>query len=814
MSNQNEELNPFFAGLARWVIGHRAITIALAMLITTICMVRLVTHPLILDNRPEVFEPKGSNATVVLSELREEFGRDDLFLIIFEGDVFSLDFLKRLQAVHDEVAKVDMELEDPIEEAADENSGDDAFGEFGGDSEWGDDEGGTIIDQVISLTGVRETRASPDGIVVGELMDEWPTSETMAAFKGRVVGDSSFVNKIVDKEGKRAVMAVRTIELSEPDSARVYHLLHDILDKHKAEGFSPLMGGTPSFTIRLNEINIMDMATTFLLSMLVMVCVMAYLFRHWVGILGPLVVVQLSSIWTVALMSFLGMSLNYINSVVTVFLVSVAVGDAIHIQSLYRDKRRDGLSNEDAIIHTLGCTGVPIFYTSITTMIGLFSFALASIKPVNELGVMGGCGVFFAFLVSCTVVPVLLTFNKTSNLGARDNPESGPIDKLLDLCNRASGAGPNGKRNLRLSVVMGVVIVAAGIASAPSILVTHDPLMWFPDHFETKRASDTLDEYVGGASQMSLLIEIKSDLGIKDLEFMKALEKFEAYIHAYRDPHYGDIVGNITSVLDIVRETNRALHGGEQAFYKIPDTPRELADVLFLFENAGPDQLRRLATNDLRKTQVTMNLKWLHGDEYRPLTDYIEKGIEEYMAPTSRVRPTGLIYSVLSTMGVLVIDLAKSFGSAFFLITILLILLMKNLKIGLVGMIPNLVPIIMAMGLMAVLGIPLDGFTILVASIALGLCVDDTIHFLHHIRLEHQKTGDIEEAIHTSFKHSGRAIMATSAILILGLAPCMTADLKAIVWFGLVVCCTIFFAVVADLILAPAVIRILFRKKG
>ncbi len=813
MSNHDEELNPFFTGLAKWVINHRWTTMALAMLVTTICLVRLVVNPLVLDNRPEVFEPKGSNATVVLSELREEFGRDDLFLIVFEGDVFSLDFLKKLQTVHDEVAALDMELEEPMEEAPAEAAADDGFGEFGDDSEWGDDEGGTIIDQVVSLVGVRETRASADGIVVGELMDDWPTAETMAAFKERVVNDASFVNKVVDKEGKRAVMAVRTIEMGEPDSARVYHLIHDILDKHKTDGFVPLMGGTPSFTIRLNEINIMDMARTFLLSMLVMLVVMAYLFRHWVGILGPLVVVQLSSIWTIALMSFLGMTLNYINSVVTVFLVSVAVGDAIHIQSLYRDKRRDGLSNEDAIIHTLGITGVPIFYTSITTMIGLFSFALASIKPVNELGVMGGCGVFFAFLVSCTVVPALLTFNKTGTLGARENPESGPIDRLLDACNRASGAGLNGKRNLRLSVVMGVALVAGGLLSAPSILVTHDPLMWFPDHFETKKASDTLDEYVGGASQMSLLIEIKSEQGIKDLEFIKSLEKLEKYIHAYRDPHYGDIVGNITSVLDIVRETNRALHGGDQAYYKIPDTPRELADVLFLFENAGPDQLRRLATNDLRKTQVTMNLKWLHGNEYRPLTQYIEKGIDELMADTARVRPTGLIYSVLSTMGVLVIDLAKSFGSAFFLITILLILLMKNLRIGLVGMIPNLVPIIMAMGLMAILGIPLDGFTILVASIALGLCVDDTIHFLHHIRMEHLKTGDIEDAIHVSFKHSGRAIMATSAILIMGLAPCMTADLKAIVWFGLVVCCTIFFAVVADLILAPAVIRILFREK-
>ena len=181
------------------------------------------------------------------------------------------------------------------------------------------------------------------------------------------------------------------------------------------------------------------------------------------------------------------------------------------------------------------------------------------------------------------MIPALLTFNKTGTLGARENPENGVIDKLLDVCNRASGHGPNGKRNLRVAVVLGFCAVSAGILSAPTILVTHDPLIWFPEHFETKRASNTLDEYVGGASQMSLLIEVKSEQGIKDLAFMQSLEKLEQYIHAYRDPHYGDIVGNVTSVLDIVRETNRALHGGDEAYYKIPERPRELADVLFLF---------------------------------------------------------------------------------------------------------------------------------------------------------------------------------------------------------------------------------------
>lgn len=815
MSNQplrEEHLNPVFKSMAQWVLAHRWLTLCLAALVTLAAMAQLVLHPLVLDNRPEVLEPAGSTSTVVLSELREEFGRDDLFLLIIEGDVFSLDFLRRLDALHHEVTQIDMELETPTQPTVSKSDSKDSFGDFG-DDEWGEDEGGTIIDQVISIAGVRETRAGVDGIVVGELMEGLPSPENLAQFKNRVLSDQAYVNKVVDSEGKRAVMAVRTVEMSEADSARVYHVLHDMLARHKADGFVALMGGAPSFSIRLNEINFADMARTFLLSMFVMLCVMAYLFRHWVGILAPLVVVQVSTIWTLGLMSLLGMSLNYINSVVTVFLVSVAVGDAIHIQSLYRDMRRDGLGNEDSIVRTLGMTGVPIFFTSVTTMIGLFSFGLASIRPVQELGVMGGCGVFFAFAVSITVVPVLLSFNKTGHLGAREHPESGFIDRVLTLCNRASGSGENGERRRLVSMLAGATLVVGALSLAPSVLVTHDPLMWFQDHFETKRASDTLDEYVGGAAQMSLLIEIHSEKGIKDLAFIQALEKLENHVQNYDDIQYGKIIGNITSVLDVIRETNKALHGGDQAHFRIPDTERKLADVLFVFENAGPDQLRRLVTNDLRKTQVTMNLKWLHGNEYKALSNYIDEGIQRYMSHVARVRPTGLIYSILSTMDVLVTDLAKSFGSAFLLITVLLVFLMKNVRIGLVGMIPNLVPIIMAMGLMAILNIPLDGFTILAASIALGLCVDDTIHFLHHIRHHHAEHGDIEAAISASFKQSGRAIMATSVILILGLAPCMTADLKAIAWFGLLMCCTIFFALVADLILAPAVIRSMFRRR-
>ena len=323
-----------------------------------------------------------------------------------------------------------------------------------------------------------------------------------------------------------------------------------------------------------------------------------------------------------------------------------------------------------------------------------------------------------------------------------------------------------------------------------------------------------MDATIGGTAQIMLLLDPVSDKGLRDLDFIKRLEEIEKRILAYQHPGWDEpLVTSAISVLDIIRETNQALHGGDPATFKIPDTERGLSDVLFLFENASPDQLRKLATTDLSKSQVTFNIHWLPATEYQPLADEVAAHIKELFPTPGEVRTTGVVYSMLSTIGLLVRDLARSFGLAFIVITIMMILLLRDLKLGLIAMVPNLTPILALLTVMVHADVPLDMSTLMVFSVAIGICVDDTIHFLHHFQLHYQVDGNTEAAITEALKHGGRAIVITSIVLISGLGIQMLAKVDSIAIFGALVATTIGLALLADLILAPAVLRIFYPVK-
>ncbi|MEZ4463401.1 MAG: hypothetical protein R3F43_02510 [bacterium] len=177
------------------------------------------------------------------------------------------------------------------------------------------------------------------------------------------------------------------------------------------------------------------------------------------------------------------------------------------------------------------------------------------------------------------------------------------------------------------------------------------------------------------------------------------------------------------------------------------------------------------------------------------------------------MQATGSVYTLLTTIGSLIGDLLRSFGTAFLAITILMTpVLLRSLKLGLIAMVPNLLPIAFIMGIMGVAGIPIDMNTLLIASIAIGIAVDDTIHFLHHFRLYHDRSANVEDAIGFSMRHSGRAMVSTSLILLIGFSAYMGSQMVNIVRFGLLVGLTSAMALIVDLIVTPALLRFFYRR--
>lgn len=692
-----------------------------------------------------------------------------------------------------------------------------------GDGGWGDEAGGSIVDEVISLINVRHTSGKGGTLRVGKLLDPMPPASDLPALKKRVLADPKYVGQVVGKDGQHAVLSVRTQFMAEKDSERVYFKLMEICDQHRTPGFELGVAGPPALGAALNDIMFTDLRRTGLVAVVAMLFALFFLFRHPLGVFAPLAVVVQAGIWTFGGMALLGLPMTMLSNILPAFLVCVGIGDSVHIQSVYRDARLGGRDNRAAIIYALSTTSTPVIFTTLTTMVGLLSFRFASVGGISEMGTAGAWGVGVALIHSLVFLPIVLSFNRTSLLGARDAGGEDGLDRLLVGARNFSfdpgvpaggGVSRRTPRRTRALVIGALIALICGVATT-QLQLYHHPITWFPEDLPVRRTFETIDAEVGGTANVQLLIEAKDGRSVKDLKLLRGLEKLDAHVRSYVNPKDGmKLVGNTISLLDVIKETNQALHDDDPAFYKLPDTDRGVSDLLFMFENAGPDQLRRLATNDLRKTQMTIRVRWIDASSYDGFTQHIESGIKTYIGDRATVKATGAIYSLFSVIANLISDLIRSFGIAFLAITVMMVLMLRNVKLGLIAMVPNLLPIVAIMGIMAMTGIPIDMANLLIASIAIGIAVDDTIHLLHHFQAHYLLNGKVEDALAYTFNHSGRAMVSTSVILCGGFCVYTTAQMANIARFGLLVAATVVLALVIDLTFSPALLRTFYRDRA
>ncbi len=842
MSESSESTQSrFFRAWGEVVVSRRWLVLLGVAAFTALCMFQIATK-LHIDNSPEAFMDSRSEAAIALEDFRDIFGRDDVVLLLIRGDVFSKPYLDKLATLHEELGQIDLELESlgerksdrdrargrvteatrrarPAEAAPDDFDDFDSFDSGGGD--WGDEEGGSIIDEVISLINVRKIRASADGIDVGDLLDPMPTTpDEIAAIRRQVLGDpeagrpadSSIVGQVVSADGRHSAIVLRTQFMSEPDSLLVSEHVQGIVARYTTPDFFIHLAGLPPLNAALQHIALTDMQTLTLIMLLLIGVVLLFMFVHPMGAVVPMVVVAASAIWALGLMAALGMSMTMLSNIIPSFLICVGVADSVHLISVYRQGVLAGVDSAEAAKRAVAGTGMPIFFTTITTAVGLLSFQFASVDAIGEMGLIGAAGVFAAFLNTVTLLPALLSFNRKSVMGADRPRRMGAIDGFLRLCAGLS-SGSDGRRRATLAVAAGVTAVA--LYGASLLYVWHDPLTWVPPDHDIRLAFDAADEHLGGASAIQILIEGKGERGVKDIRLHQGLEKLEAYVEGFEHPRLpGPIVGSARSLTDILREIHQALHGGGPEEYRIPDDQAVIDNYFVLVESSGPDDLRRSMTLDARKTQMTIGTRWLEATSYLPLADYLEKGIAEFIPPdVADVTLTGTVYNVLSTVGQLLLDLMKTFILAFIVITAIMMVVLKSWRLGVIAMAPNLMPIAYILGLMGLADVPIDMSNLMIASIALGMAVDDTIHLCHHFRVHFAAHGRVEDAIQHALRHTGRALVVTSIILSAGFSVYLASVMESFQRFGLLIALTVIFAVVLDLTVTPALLRTVFRDR-
>jgi len=538
------------------------------------------------------------------------------------------------------------------------------------------------------------------------------------------------------------------------------------------------------------------------------------MFRRVSGVILPLLVVALTLVATLGLMAIVGVKFKLPTTILPSFLLAVGVGDSVHTLALTYLNLQQGQSRNDSIISAYSHAGLALVMTSLTTAAGLASFALAKVAPIADLGLFSSIGVMIALLYTFTFLPAMLSYLplKTDKAGGEDPSKTTAMGRMLEWVAEFS------VRRYRLVLAVSGAIIAVGIIGLFRVEFSHDVLKWLPKDLDIRQSTEVINQELRGSVVLELILDTGRENGLYDQETLATIDRLTQSLEAdYRDSRL--FVGKTISMTTILKEIHQALHENNPLFYKIPDNEKLIPQELLLFENSGSDDLEDSIDSQFRIARISLKVPWLDALLYTPFIKDVEKrflaefggkkleGGEEMQVTVTGIMSLfgGIIYATIYSA-------AQSYGIALIVVTLLMVILIGEVRMGLISMIPNLGPILFVLGFIGWFSIPLNMFTMLVASIAIGLSVDNTIHFMYNFKKYYEKTGDIAEGVKNALNTAGRALLTTTVVLSIGFFIFMFASMKNLFEFGFFTGIAIILALASNFFMAPALLTLIIGK--
>ncbi len=741
-------------------------------------------------------------------EFREIFGTDERIVIaLTPEDVFALSFLEKLRAMEE-----DIEASVPY------------------------------VDEVTSLISARQTRGEGDTLVVDELLDDWPESEAeLADFARRVRANPLYRNLLISGNERLVTLSIETDanavagalsaeasfddfeqESNEGESRRSAEMLsteqireivtslYALMERHADPAIPMHISGAPVRNFEMASVTVRDMTRFFGVMIGVIAISLLLLFRRLSAVVYPILVASLSVLSTLGAMALLGIPITGSTQLLPSLLLAVGIGDSIHILTIFYRQLGLGMDKREAIVFSLRHSGMAVFMTSLTTAGSMSAFAAADLAPLVGLGIAAPLGVMLAFLFSVFLLPALLLLTPGIEGGQRRAQDrSSPasfrhIDRLLVAAGDLGTHHPYSVLGVTL-----VILIVAGIGAA-RVPFTHDVENWFPADYPLRVANDLLNTELEGVYSLEVLLETGEENGLQDPALLQAMDELAIYAESLQIGEVG--AGKVISLVPIVKEIHQALNENQPAYYTLPEDRALIAQELLLFESSGSDDLEDVTDPQFSTGRMTLFLPATDAFYYLPFIDHLKEKFRERLGEEIGISFTGIVALLSRTMQMVVTSMAKTYLVAFGIIAVLMILVMGEVRAGLIAMIPNLAPIFITVGLMGWTGISFNIATILLGCIAIGIAVDDTIHFMQSFRRYYRESGDAVLAVRQTMQTTGRALLVTSLILTLGFSAFSVSILKNVFYFGLVNASAIVFAFLCDVILAPALVVLMTRR--
>lgn len=809
MSGLRDKAEKFFDRATDLIIRFRFVVMILMLMIAVLLSANI--RNLQFDTSNEGFLRPDDPILFTYNEFRDQFGRDDMVILaIHSSDIFSFSFLNKLRELHD---RIESDIDN--------------------------------INDINSMVNARSTRGEGDVLLVDDLLANFPASQgDLEELRSRVMSNPLYRNYLISENGLYTTLVVEsdvytsigeqdlfegfesdTLDatedeedlssgnfISDEENSEFVKAVYEIVQDYQRDDFQIYMAGSPAVMHTIKQFMKSDVKKFMRVAILVIGVCLFVMFRRVTGVILPLVVVAVSVGSTVGLMALLGVSFKLPTTILPSFLLAVGVGASVHVLSLTFQGVRRGVHQHQAIRDAFSHSGLAIVMTSLTTAAGLASFSLAGVAPIADLGIFSSIGVMLSLFYSLTLLPALLAIAPIKQTDGEKIAGKNKIDRLLEYL-----------ADFSLNHHRGVLVVSAGIIlialyGAAQVRFSHQVLKWLPEGLDIRESTEVIDKELKGSVVLEVLLDTGKENGLYDREILLAIDRLTEKVEEdYKNEQV--FVGKTISVTTILKEIHQALHGNNSDFYKIPDNQRLIPQEFLLFENSGSDDLQDVVDSRFQIARISLKVPWEDALLYRSFIVDVQQRFDNEFGgrilaggePMS-VTVTGIMSLFGRIITAAIYSAAQSYTIALAVITVLMIVLIGNLRLGLISMIPNLTPIVSVVGFMGLANIQFDMFTMLIASIAIGLAVDDTIHFMYNFRKYYEKTGNVKEAVQRTLQTAGRAMLTTSVVLSIGFFIFTLASMNNLFYFGLLTGVAILLALAADLILAPALMALVHGR--
>ena len=613
----------------------------------------------------------------------------------------------------------------------------------------------------------------------------------------KIMRDKRLVNHLISQDATSLILSLKTVDrISLDQSEKLITALNNSIANYSFDDYHLL--GIANFQKELVEMEKREIIISSVISILLVGFIIFFLYRSFYTVAITLFSVALGMLLFVGFMSLTGRPLNILTALYPILMLIVGTSDVVHITSKYLDELIAGKSRKEAILITIRQIGWATLLTSVTTAAGFASLLTSRISAIQQFGVNAAIGVMIAYLTVILFTTSVLVFFNKEQLDKSKSWKYGWVGLLARLYHFSK----NNSRQITLGIIVFALICLWGLS-----MITTNYKIESSLPIGKKITSDFIffEEEYAGFRNLEFAVEVNASYSLHDFEVIEEIDKLESYLKENR------LVNSVFSITDIYKSIHMMFNGNQIKHYTITKNKLQHERYRKFAEKIPSHHSSLLISKDKKKTRISARISDLGADSIKVsglrIDTWISENINNNIIKLQRTG-TGLIID--KNAEYIRNNLLLGLGLALLIVSFLMVLLFKNIKLLIISLVPNLLPLLFAGALIGFLGIELEAGVSILFAIVFGISVDDTIHFLSKYKLCLNQGFDMEEAIKKTFLETGKAISYTSIILFFGFLILFFSIYPPSKTVGILISATLFSALLADLLLIPILIRKFF----